>query len=54
MDDYKRFLAIWDCVHIMNSNGIFTYGRADMNDGGPVIMFDTPNQADKYHIIFGR
>jgi hypothetical protein len=54
MKEYKQFLAIWDCIHIMNCNGIFTYGRAEMNDGGPVILFDTPDQADRYHVVFGR
>ena len=53
MTEYKRFLAIWDCVHIMNCNGIYTYGRAENNDGGPVIVFDTPEQAERYYVIFG-
>ncbi len=54
MQEYKRFLAIWDCIHIMNANGIFTYGHAITDDGGAKIVFDTPDQADRYHIVFGR
>lgn len=53
MKEYKRFLAIWDCIHIMNANKIYTYGIAEIKDGGAVIIFDTPEQKERYNFIFG-
>ena len=52
MDEYKRFLAIWDLIHVMNAARIFTYGRADHGPGGPVITFETPDQQQRYREIF--
>ena len=52
MDEYKRFLAIWDCVHIMNAAGVFVYGIAKHGNGGPVIVFENNEQKQRYKAIF--
>ena len=52
MNEYKRFLAIWDCIHIMNTAKIFTYGIAKHRDGGPVIEFENTDQIERYNTIF--
>ena len=52
MNEYKRFLAVWDCIHIMNSAGIYTYGIAKSGDGGPIIEFENDEQKNRYKFIF--
>lgn len=52
MEEYKRFLAVWDCIHVMNTAHIFTYGRADHGPGGPVVIFDNDDQKHRYLEIF--
>lgn len=52
MNEYKRFLAIWDCIQSMNAAGIFSYGIADIGRGGPVIRFENKEQEKRYLFIF--
>ena len=52
MNEYKRFLAIWECVHIMNTANIYTYGTAEHGDGGPRIIFENDEQKERYKLIF--
>lgn len=52
MDDYKRFLAVWDCIHIMNVNGVYAYGYATHTDGGCAVEFENDEQKQRYMEIF--
>ena len=52
MGNDKRFLAIWDCIHIMNTAGIFTYGIAANGRTGPVIRFENLEQVRLYDLVF--
>lgn len=52
MEAYKEFLAIWDCIHIMNAHGIFSYGIARNGDGGPLVEFENDGQRKRYQTIF--
>ena len=52
MNEYKRFLAVWDCIHIMNMNGVYAYGYATHGDGGCIVRFENDEQKQRYMEIF--
>ena len=39
MSEYKRFIKVWECIHKMNTQGIFDYGYARQDGGGKTAVF---------------
>lgn len=53
MDEYKKYLAVWELIRQLNRARIFDYGYATHNSNGDaVIYFDTPEQKEKYQSVF--
>lgn len=48
MDEYKRFLAIWQCIHTMNLNGIYSYGYATSHDCNYKIEFACDSEKNAF------
>lgn len=53
MEEYKRFLAVWECVRQMNNKGIYFYGYAARRGEQPVIEFSCDNEKENYKAVFG-
>lgn len=54
MENYKRFLAIWECVRQMNNAGIYCYGYATHGNGGAKIEFSCDNEKETFRAVFGE
>ncbi len=53
MNEYKKYIAIWELIRELNRARVFTYGYATHNgNGDAVIYFDTPEQKEKYQSVF--
>ena len=54
MEQYKRFLAIWECIRQMNNRGIYLYGYAVHGNGGAKVEFSSDSEKDNYRAVFGE
>lgn len=52
MENYAKYLKIWDLIHTLNTAKIFDYGIATYGNGGAIIEFENDNQKNKYCEIF--
>lgn len=52
MEQYKKFLAIWQCVNTLNKCGVYVYGYATANDGNYKIEFTSDSEKDNYTAVF--
>jgi hypothetical protein len=53
MEEYKRFLAIWECIRQMNNKGIYLYGYAAQQDGNYKVEFSCDSEKENYKAVFG-
>lgn len=54
MSEYKRFIKVWECIHKMNTQGIFDYGYATDRGNGIIVEFENESQKQHYLVIFGE
>lgn len=54
MEEYRRFLAVWECIKQMNAKGIYLYGYATSTDGNYKIEFSCDNEKNCYQAVFGK
>ena len=54
MENYKKFINIWELIKTLNDQKIFDYGTATYNtkSGDIVIEFENEKQKEKYKSIF--
>jgi len=55
MEEYKKWLATWRFIRDLNQSDIYTYGRAEYNGNGDiVVIYDEPDQRAAYAAKFPR
>lgn len=52
MDEYKKFIAIWELIRTLNVNKIWDWGTAETENGEIKITFENDKQKAKYQSIF--